>query len=88
MVELRNPHWRRIKNPKKYAERMPEKERILFIRKYGSEAQKDGMKSIFQGNKWTPVREGVWERTGRGKRIVQTIVEKKIGEHIEVDEDE
>lgn len=87
MVELRNPHWSRISNPESYAKRMPEKERILFIREYGSEVQKKGMKSIFQGNKYKPVREGVWERTDRGRRMVQTIVEKKIGEHIEVEEE-
>lgn len=85
MVELRNPHWGKISNPELYANRMPEKERILFIRKYGSEVQKRGIKSIFEGNKWTPVKEGVWKRTKKGKRIVQTIVEKKIGEHIDVD---
>lgn len=87
MVELRSPHWKAIKNPEAYAKRMPEKERIKFIRKYGSELQKKGMKAIFQGRKYTPVREGVWERTGRGKRMVQTIVEKRIGKHIEVDGD-
>lgn len=81
-TELRNPHWGKISNPEKYAKRMNEKERILFIREYGSEVQKRGMKSIFGENKFKPERERQWKRIDKGERMVQTIVEKKIGEHI------
>lgn len=82
MAELRNPYWGKISNPEGYANRMTEKERILFIREYGSEDQKRGLKAIFKGNKFKPVRKEMWKRIGKGKRMVQTIVEKKIGEHI------
>ncbi len=83
MAELRNPHWSKIKNPEKYAKRMSEKERILFIREYGSDVQKDGLKAIFHGNKWKPKpnRENVWKRTGRGWKMVRTIVKRKTGRH-------
>lgn len=89
-IELREPRWDKIENPAGYAKRMRVKERILFIREYGSEVQKKGLKSIFGSNKWKPKSErkkNLWNRINRGRRMVQTIVEKRIGEHIHQDVD-
>jgi len=87
---VKKPRWNAIRKPKKYAERLTEKERIDFIREYGSEVQKSGLKSIlkypYRDNSYTIEKEGVWRRTDKGRRIVQTIIEKRIGEHIEADD--
>ena len=63
-------------NPNK----MSEKERIDFIRDNGSEAQKAGLKAIFGNNQYKPKRMEMWNtRLKKGKRMVQTIVEKNNG---------
>lgn len=79
------PRWNAITKPESYADRLTEKERIEFIREYGTETMKDGMKSVFDGNKWKPKRKEMWKRDDgldKGRRMVQTIIEKRIGEHI------
>lgn len=62
----------------KSPEDMTEKERIEFIREHGTEAMKDGLKFIFDGNKYKPTREDMWEeRLHRGKKMVETILRKR-----------
>ena len=65
---------------------MSEKERIDFIRDNGSEAQKAGLKAIFGNNQYKPKRINMWNtRLKKGKRMVQTIVEKSNGEYTKSD---
>lgn len=89
---VKKPRWNAIRKPKSYADRLTEKERIDFIRKYGSEQQKDGLKSILKyphrNNCYTikEDRKMMWkDRLNKGRRMVQSIIEKKIGEHIETE---
>lgn len=79
---VKEPRWNAITNPKGYANRMTEKQRIDFIREYGTETMLDGLKSIFKNRKYMPVRPEMWRRMGKGKRMVQTIIEKRLGLHI------
>lgn len=79
-MKCKEPRWNAIKDPGGYAKRMTEKERILFIREYGNETQKKGMKSIFGNNKYTPKRKEMWKRMGKGVKMVRTIIEKKLEE--------
>jgi len=80
---MKEPRWNAIKNPKGYAERMNKRDRIDFILKYGSEVQVDGMKSILRyphrENTYTIERESIWERTDKGRRIVENIIKRKLG---------
>jgi len=79
---VKEPRWNAITNPEGYANRMTEKERIDFIREYGTEVMLDGLNSIFYNRKYTPIKPEMWRRMGKGKRMVQTIIEKRLGIHI------
>lgn len=76
---VKEPKWGAIKNPLGYAKRMNEKERIDFIREYGSEQQKKGLESILDGNKYKIDKKLAWKRTRKGILVVRTIVAKRIG---------
>jgi len=85
---VKEPRWNAITKPSSYADRLTENERIEFIREYGSECQKEGMKSLLKyphrDNCYTirEERKGMWkDRLDKGKKMVQTIIEKKIGRH-------
>lgn len=58
---------------------MTEEERIDFIRKYGSEQQKAGLKAVLNGNKYKIKRKEMWNtRLNKGIRMVQTIVNRYV----------
>ncbi|KXB07376.1 hypothetical protein AKJ51_01400 [candidate division MSBL1 archaeon SCGC-AAA382A20] len=64
-------------------EDMTEKERIDFIREYGSEQQKAGLRAVLNGNKYKAIRKEMWNiRLQKGIRMVQTILDKHNGSHI------
>lgn len=77
---VKEPRWNAISNPESYANRLTEKERIEFIREYGSEQQKDCMDAVFGRNKYEPKRKKLWKnQLDKGKKAVETIISKKIG---------
>lgn len=60
---------------------MSEEERIEFIRENGTEAQKRGMKSVFDDNKYKPKRQEMWnERLHKGRKMVRVIFQRWGGE--------
>lgn len=78
---VKEPRWNAISNPRGYARRMTEKERIDFIREYGSEQQKKFMDSVFGRNKYEPKRKWMWKnQLDKGRRAVETIIARRIGE--------
>lgn len=76
---VKEPRWGAIKDPLGYAKRMSEKERIDFIREYGSEQQRETLESILNGNKYKVDKEMSWKETKKGILPVRTIVAKRIG---------
>lgn len=69
-----------------YADEMSEAERIDFIREHGTESMQRGLDSVFQCNKYKPIKEHMWNsRLHSGKKMIRTIIEKK--PHL-LDEDE
>lgn len=77
---IKRVYWGKITDPEGYARRMSEKDRIDFIREYGTDVMKEGLKVVFGNNKYTPIRKDYWEHSlQKGRRMVQTIVEKRLG---------
>lgn len=73
------PRWNSITDPLGYAKRLSEKERVAFIRKYGSETQKRGIDAVFGDNKHKPKRKEMWEtRLKKGVLMVRTIITKRL----------
>ncbi|MFO7992462.1 MAG: hypothetical protein R6U61_09290 [Thermoplasmata archaeon] len=61
-----------------YADKMSEAERIDFIREHGTESMQRGLNSVFQSNKYKPIKGHMWKgRLHKGKKMVRTIIEKK-----------
>lgn len=70
-------------------EEMSERERIEFIREHGTEEMRDGLGSVFQRNKFKPMREEMWEeQLFRGKKMVRSILDKREELEEEVGDDD